>query len=128
MPPLLALLLATLFIIYLFGRDSRQRPKVSSAVWIPCIWLMILGSRSVSHWLNLGFVSESADDLLEGNPTNQMVYLGLIAAGWLVLWRRHIAWWELFRNNVWLSIFFLYCALSILWSDFPFVSFKRWTK
>ena len=128
MPPLLALSLATLFIIYLFWQDWRQRPRVSSAIWIPCVWMLILGSRGVSEWLNLGAPFESADDLLEGTPTNRLVFLGLIAASWIVLWRRHIPWRALFRTNVWLSVFFLYCGLSILWSEFPFVALKRWTK
>src|SRR5437867_12094216 len=112
MPPQLALVLTILFILYLFKRDSRQQYQASRAVWIPCIWLMILGSRSVSQWLNLDPISESADDLLEGNPTNQLVYLALILAGGLVLYRRRIPWFELFRKNVWLCVFFLYCALS----------------
>jgi exopolysaccharide production protein ExoQ len=32
------------------------------------------------------------------------------------------------RNNQWLTIFLLYCFVSIVWSDFPFVAFKRWIK
>src|SRR5207253_3879855 len=34
----------------------------------------------------------------------------------------------LLSRNVWLVIFLAYCGLSILWSDFPFVALKRWTK
>jgi exopolysaccharide production protein ExoQ len=127
MPPLLALFLTGLFIIYLLVRDWRAQPTVSSAVWIPCSWMLILGSRSVAMWLDPSY-PQSADDLLEGSPTDRMVFLGLIAAGCLVLSRRHIPWRELFRNNVWLSLFFLYCGISILWSDFPLVAFKRWVK
>src|SRR5438128_12660412 len=131
MPPALALLLTGLFIAYLFWRDSRQQPKTSSAVWIPCIWLMILGSRSVSQWLDPGTTGttfQSADDLLEGSPTDRLVFLGLIAAGLFVILRSGISWGELFRNNVWLCAFFFYCAASSLWSDFPPVTFKRWIK
>src|SRR3989442_8184567 len=127
MPPSLALLLTSLFIVYLFWRDSRQQPKASSAVWIPCILMLLLGSRPVSQWLNPG-TFQSTDDLLEGSPTDRMVFVVLIAAGWLVLWRRQIPWRELFRNNIWLALFFLYCAVSILWSEFPFVALKRWIK
>jgi exopolysaccharide production protein ExoQ len=127
MPPSVALLLTILFIFYLFWRDSRQQPKASSAVWIPCVLILILGSRSVSQWLNPG-TFQSSDDLLEGSPLDRAVFVGLIAAGWLVLWRRQIPWRELIRNNGWLALFFLYCAVSILWSDFPFVAFKRWIK
>src|SRR5438132_1535258 len=128
MSPQLALLLTSLFIVYFFWRDSRQQPKASSAVWIPYVWMMILGSRSVSEWLNLGTIYQSQDELLEGSPTDQLVFVALISTGWIVLWKRRVPWRELFRNNVWLSAFYLYCAVSVLWSDFPFVAFKRWIK
>jgi len=127
MPPSLALLLNGLFVGYLFWRDSRQRPQASTAIWIPCIWLMILGSRSVSQWLQ-GGIESSVDDIMDGSPTDRAVYLGLILVGWLVLWQRQIPWREIFRNNAWLTIFYLYCGVSVLWSDFPFVAFKRWIK
>jgi O-antigen ligase len=128
MPPTLALLLSLAFTLYLFWRDSRHEPRPSAAVWIPCIWLMILGSRAVSQWLDPGATFQSADDLLEGSPLDRLVYLGLIVAGWLVLWKRRISWREFFRNNVWLTVFLLYCGASVLWSDFPFVALKRWGK
>ncbi len=32
------------------------------------------------------------------------------------------------RNNQWLTIFLLYCLISIIWSDFPVVALKRWIK
>jgi O-antigen ligase len=127
MPPSLALVLAGLFILYLLWRDSRLQPKPSSAVWIPCIWLMILGSRSVSEWLNPG-TFQSANDLVEGSPTDRVVYLGMLAAGCIVLWKRRIPLRRLLQENVWLTAFYLYCGVSILWSDFPFVAFKRWIK
>src|SRR5207302_1997460 len=35
---------------------------------------------------------------------------------------------EIVRNNGWIIAFLLYCFISITWSDFPFVAFKRWIK
>jgi len=32
------------------------------------------------------------------------------------------------EKNAPLVVFFLYCAASVFWSDFPIVAFKRWTK
>jgi exopolysaccharide production protein ExoQ len=32
------------------------------------------------------------------------------------------------RNNRWLVAFYVYLLLTVLWSDFPFVAFKRWFK
>jgi exopolysaccharide production protein ExoQ len=127
MPPQLALCLTGLFVVYLFWRDSKQQYRASPTAWIPCIWLMILGSRPVSQWLD-PTAFQSAEDIMDGSPTDRLVYLGLIVAGCVVLWRRQIPWGELFRNNVWLTVFYMYCGASVLWSDFPFIAFKRWIK
>jgi len=35
---------------------------------------------------------------------------------------------EFARSNHWITIFLLYCLVAIIWSDFPFVAFKRWIK
>ena len=42
--------------------------------------------------------------------------------------RRRISWGKIIGNNKWLFVFFLYLGLSTLWSDYPFVSLKRWIK
>jgi exopolysaccharide production protein ExoQ len=128
MPPLLALALTLLFIAFIFQREFKQPYSPSWAIWIPCLWMLILGSRSVGQWLNLGEPSTETFVIEEGSPIDRAVFFLLIIAGLIVLWKRHISWSHVFRNNLWLTIFFLYCGVSILWSDFPFVAFKRWTK
>src|SRR5437867_6147864 len=128
MPPEVALFLASLFIAYLFARDYKQEPKISGAVWIPTMWLIILGSRPVSQWLNLSADYESPDQLLEGSPTDAAIYATLMFAAFIVLRKRQVSWGSVIRSNAWLSLFFLFGAVSIVWSDFPFVAFKRWIK
>jgi exopolysaccharide production protein ExoQ len=127
MPPALALTLTLLFIAYLFRGEFRQEYRPSFALSIPCIYLLILGSRSVSQWVSLG-TPISAGDIEEGSPLDRTVFLALIIAGLVVLWKRRISWSWFFRNNIALTLFVLYCGISIVWSDFPFVAFKRWTK
>jgi exopolysaccharide production protein ExoQ len=127
MPPALALTLTLLFIAFLFRREFSQQYRPSPALWIPCIWMLILGSRSVSQWLSLG-APISSGDFEEGSPLDRTVFLLLIFAGLIVLWQRRISWSQLIQNNIALTLFVLYCGISITWSDFPFVSFKRWTK
>jgi O-antigen ligase len=39
-----------------------------------------------------------------------------------------MSWSQFFQNNIALTLFVLYCGISIVWSDFPFVAFKRWSK
>ena len=128
MPPLLALVLSLGFSFVLLRRESKHHPEVSSAVWIPCIWLLILGSRPVSSWLSLGTPLPDSVSLEEGSPTDRLALLALMVMAFIVLVRRRIAWGQVFANNPWLFVFFAYCALSVLWSDFPGVAFKRWLK
>jgi len=125
MPPALALFLCLIFIIYLLWTDTRRKAKVSYALWIPLIWMMILGSRLVSQWLDAGSLSGSLE---EGNPLDAGVFSLLIGAGLFILARRRVALLQVIHDNPWLAIFFIYCGVSIGWSDFPFVSFKRWVK
>jgi O-antigen ligase len=69
-----------------------------------------------------------ATSVEEGSPLDAWFFLILIAAGLYVLSKRGVHLSEIVRNNQWLTIFLLYCLISIIWSDFPFVTFKRWIK
>ena len=55
-------------------------------------------------------------------------YFAMIIAGFCVLLKRQVRLSEVVLNNGWLIAFLLYCFISIAWSDFPFVAFKRWIK
>jgi exopolysaccharide production protein ExoQ len=127
LPPTVALVLTIAFIAFLFRRDIRERPHVTSALWIPLLWFVIIGSRSPTQWLALGGYIQGRS-VEEGNPLDALVYFTLIAAGIYVLSKRQVHLFEVIRNNQWLAIFFLYCFLAIFWSDFPFIAFKRWIK
>jgi exopolysaccharide production protein ExoQ len=127
LPPPIGLLGALIFVFYLFRRDIRQRPNVTGALWLPLIWLVLMGSRPVSQWLYLcGF--NTLGSLDEGTPLDAVVYSSLIIAGLYVLNKRRVGLSEVIHNNGWLVAFLLYCFIAILWSDFPFVAFKRWIK
>ena len=127
MPPSIALLLCILFILYLFRIDFKRETHVSRSIWIPLIWVMIIASRPVSLWLNPGAVGGS-EVYLEGSPLDRNIYLLLIIIGAYILSRRKIDWSQLCRNNAFIFLFMLYGGISIMWSDFPLVSFKRWIK
>jgi exopolysaccharide production protein ExoQ len=128
MPPILASVLTWAFIIYLFRRDFREKPNVTGALWVPLLWMLVICTRAVSEWLSLFGVHLGGISLEEGSPLDASVYYGLIAAGIYVLHKRQVNLAEFFHDNKWLTVFLLYCFLAILWSDFPFVAFKRWTK
>lgn len=128
MPKQLALFSFILFILWLFIRDKKLHPMTSWALWIPLLWIMIIGSRPVSAWFGAGINVESPEEYLEGSPFDRNVFLALIIAALLVLLLRRVNWRLLFASNRWLVLFFIYFGISVFWSDYPFVSFKRWTK
>jgi len=129
LPPTVASCLTVAFIIFLFRRDIRERPDVSGALWLPLIWFVITCSRGLSLWLNIfGLPVSGATSVEEGSPLDAWFFLILIAAALYVLSNRGVRLSEIVGNNQWLTIFLLYCLISIIWSDFPFVAFKRWIK
>jgi exopolysaccharide production protein ExoQ len=130
MTPLFATLICIFGIGYLFWMDRGKNDDVSRSVWIPLIWMLLSGSRYASQWLSLG----SADGIggtelySEGSPLDRGLFMCLILAGIWVLGMRRLYWPELFKRNAWIWLFFFYAAISIFWSDDPFLSFKRWVK
>src|ERR1051326_392537 len=121
MPPALASLLTLAFVSFLFWRDNRQQDNVTAALWIPFVWLFLIGSRYVSQWLAMFGFSVGGVSVEEGSPLDAIVFLGLIAIGLLVLVKRRARFSEFARNNGWLTCFLVYCLIAIAWSDFPLV-------
>jgi exopolysaccharide production protein ExoQ len=129
MHPQLALFLTTSFVLFLFWRDVKERPPITGALWIPLLWMLILGSRGPSEWLlGWGATYETSSALTEGSPLDATVYFSLPIAGLFVLMKRRVSLATVVSRNPWWFVFLGYCALAILWSDFPFVALKRWIK
>ena len=105
----------------------RPRPEsgTSLALWVPVIWMFILGSRLPSQWLG-GGMGQSAQALVEGNPLDRIIDLILIFLAIGILTSRSFKWRGLFSRNLALMAFLSFALISTFWSDFPFVAFKRW--
>jgi exopolysaccharide production protein ExoQ len=129
MPPSVAALVCGVFIGYLFWADLRRGSQGHSiALWVPLIWMFLAGSRWASAWLDLSTPMASADDYAEGSPVDRAVFLALIAAGVVILYRRRIDWTRLLLRNIWIVLYLTYCLASITWTDEPFILLKRWIK
>lgn len=129
LPSNVALLLALGLLVALFVREIRGQHRVTGAVWIPVIWLVIIGSRFFTQWLDLvGVHLGSGGESEDGSPMDALGFGLLILAGFYVLSQRRVSVAEVVRNNRWMTLFLAYCFLAILWSDDPFVAFKRWLK
>lgn len=124
--------IATLFfavwIGILFALNRDRQVRTSPALWLPVIWLLIAGSRMVSDWLTLQPPAANADVYLDGSPLDRNFLTALLVAGVIVLVRRGPKVVALLQGNGAIVVFFLYCAVSVLWSDFRDVAFKRWIK
>jgi exopolysaccharide production protein ExoQ len=125
MPPYLALFLWFIILVWLLIWDPAKDKGTSAALWVPLTWMFIVGSRLPAQWLG-GSLGTAAGALEEGNPTDRTVFFILILLAIGILMSRGFNWGEFIFRNVALVGFVLYALVSVLWSDFPFVSFKRW--
>ncbi len=128
MPPLVALTFNLLFVVYLLVHDRKKKTNVTLSLWIPVIWLLITFSRPISFWFGLTGHLQSVDQLEDGSPVDRIIFALLIVAALIAISRRGVNFREVIRKNPWITLFMLYGLISILWSDFPLVSFKRWIK
>jgi O-antigen ligase len=126
MNPLLAAIFYACLIAGLFYLDRDSTIYTSRALWLPVIWISIIGSRSVSAWF--GVSDAGASSQLDGSPVDAAVYAVLSAAAIAVLVRRSNRTCTLLAANWPILAYFLYCLISTTWSYHPDVSFKRWIK
>ncbi len=126
MPPKLALIGYIVIVIWLLRIDQKRNPAASRALWVPTFWLLIMGSRPVGRWFAPGSNSVGSD--AAGSPLDRLVLNSLILIALFVLSRRKMNWSRVFKDNLWLILLYVYLGTSVLWSDFPFSSFKRWFK
>jgi exopolysaccharide production protein ExoQ len=117
-----------LLIAGLYYLDRDRRARISKALWVPCLWLLIIGSRPVSAWFNPDARITSIAEYNDGSPLDAAVYGAIVLAGIVVLAFRSKKVSTYLRLNAPIILFFLYCAISIAWSDYSFISFKRWIK
>ena len=128
LPPKIAALLCVALVAWLFRRDFRERPNVTNALWLPFFWIMVSGSRFFSEWLGIFGLNLGGSSVQEGSPVDAAFFFAIIAGGLYVLKQRQVDWHEFMRRNRWVAIYLGYCLLATLWSDYTFISLKRWVK
>jgi O-antigen ligase len=124
MPKFLALALGLAFIAVLLRNERARRPDVSAATWIPTIWLLLCGSKPLGRWFDIG----GATNEEVGSPADRLVLSIVIALALVVLTKRRVRWSVILQENIPLVLLFLYLGMTVVWSDFPLVSFKRWIR
>jgi len=127
-PPTIAAIVYVVGIIGLFWLDRTPQAQTTKALWIPTAGLAITCSRPISMWLGMSENRLAASVYVEGSPIDAVVLTALLAAALAVVIARKDRVEPIIRENWPILLFFLFAALSILWSDFPFVTFKHWIK
>jgi O-antigen ligase len=127
MNPWLATLAYACVIAGLFFLARDKTVRTSSALWLPVIYLWIVGSRVPTVWLGLS-APVGTDAQLDGTPLDRLIFTMLLVVGLIVLVTRSSKTIATLRGNWPIFIYLGYCLASVLWSDFPGVSAKRWVK
>lgn len=125
MPPIVALLLWCILLLALLRLDPARASGISFALWVPLVWMFIVGSRLPSQWFG-SRIGVAAQVMEEGNPLDRTVFVVLILMAVAILLARSFNWSVFITRNFALFLFLAFALISVLWSDFPFVSFKRW--
>lgn len=123
----LALLAVIAFVLVMLAWDARRTPALSSGVWLSVVWMVLLASKPLVHWV------DPSSNLLEsdpsdGNPLDRTVYSAVLALSGIALLRRRVSWMSWIQHNPWLFAFILFAGLSVIWSDHSEVAAKRWIR
>jgi len=130
MPANLALLLTVIFVIIAFRSDRKRGEPASNALIWPSLWYLVTASHPLGVWLQTWGVPipGGSNDPTDGSFIDRYFFGGLTLIGLWILSRRQFDWGDIFRRNRWLTALIILMAASILWSQYPFVSFKRFIK
>lgn len=130
MPPQLAFLIYLVPIYFAFRSDRINGRLSPKALFWPSLWYMVVASHVIGYWLDLWGIPlpNGSDDPTDGSIIDRYFFAALTVIGFWILSRRRFSWGVLFRNNPWLTMLLAYMAASILWSQYPYVSLKRYIK
>lgn len=128
MPSSLALLLWFAGVVALLRFDPARDSRTSLALWVPLAWMFIVATRLPSQWLGGGQIQTVSEALEEGNSLDRAIFASLIILSLVILLLRSFNWGSFLARNFFLTLFLLFALTSIMWSDFPFVAFKRWSR
>jgi O-antigen ligase len=126
--PVIASLIFGCGILGLFWLNRDPSIQTSKALWIPVTWFLIVGSRAPSTWFQSPSPLSVGDQYLEGNPFERNLFSAILILALCVLFTRRQEIGKILTRNAPILLFISYCAISLLWSDYPGVGFKRWTK
>ena len=109
--------------VFLLWLERKQSPEMTRAFWIPTIWMLYIASKPLGIWFK-----QSSADPESGSPLDRAFLIVLMCVGLWILARRKYDWRNAMKENAWLIVLIVFMFVSILWSNMPYISFKRWTR
>ena len=103
---------------------SAKTEKPSKWLWVPLIWLFFVSTRELSVWMEWDRPVATNTDL-GGSPVDRVLMISLMVLGFYIL---HLRWNQTRRilaNNKWIVALFLLSAASVIWSNFPGMTVRR---
>jgi exopolysaccharide production protein ExoQ len=123
MPPFLALILCTIFVVWLLTIDHKSSPHNSLTLWLPTIWVLLIAGKPLGVWFEV-----ARTDGEMGSPLDRNFLIILIILGLSILFRRRFAFFKAVKDNSRLIFLATFMLLSTLWSDIFFTSVARWVR
>lgn len=120
MPPLLALIICTIFVLFMLWTDRRQFPEGSLALWLPTIWMLLIFSKPLGVWFQI-----SGATMEEGSPLDRAFLIILLIIALIILTKRKFNMLRTIKENIWLALLIIYMLLSCTWADMPLIASKR---
>lgn len=127
MSPTVASLAYACGIAGLFYLDRDKSARTSKALWLPVVYIWVVGSRPISAWLGIA-PAWGTDVQLDGSPVDRAFFAALLLLALAVLVYRGRRTLRFLSCNWPILAYFLFCLMSVLWSSYPGVSAKRWIK
>jgi len=107
--------------------------RVAHTVWLPFLWVVIQDSKGLMFWKDLfsGQDPASVDTaqlMSEGSSLDRLVLSILLVIATVVLMKRLDKVIAFIKENYPLVGLIVFLGLTILWSDLPLISLKRWIR
>jgi O-antigen ligase len=87
--------------------------------------MLYCASRPLGNWIG-GAAGERLSE--DGSAIDRWFLTALITCALTVLIKRKIDWGRIFRENAWLMFLTVFLLITTIWSEYPFISFKRWVR
>jgi O-antigen ligase len=102
--------------------------KPSLGLWVAVIWYALEASQGVSRWMTALGYQVAQTDVADGTPIDRAVFTVLLILAIGILAARRTRLLAIIADNKFLCLLFLYMLVSVVWSDYPLVSIRRWIR